>query len=114
MRPSWSRPGFPGRAEGPGTTGPLGPESGWSPFGICSGTHPGHLKGANLMFKRTNAWLAVLGLLIVAAAGFAARGLVAQPAATAASDGSSSGSASGDTAFVEVVLDELSITPSTI
>ena len=64
------------------------------------------------MFKRTNAWLAALGLLIIAAAGFAARGLVAEPAATAASGGSGSGS--GEAAFVEVILDELSITPSSI
>jgi hypothetical protein len=35
------------------------------------------------MFKRTNALLATLGLLIVAAAGFAARGLVSEPAAQA-------------------------------
>jgi len=63
------------------------------------------------MFKRTNAWLAALGLLIVAAAGFAARGLVAQPAAEAASGTSTT---SAEAAFVEVTLDELTISPSTI
>src|SRR5262245_33601440 len=67
-----------------------------------------HFEGSDSMFKRTNAWLAALGLLIVAAAGFAARGLVAQPPAEAQSTSSTT---SADAAFVEVTLDELTITP---
>jgi FtsP/CotA-like multicopper oxidase with cupredoxin domain len=66
------------------------------------------------MFKRTNAWLAAMGLLIVAAAGFAARGLVAGSEAEAAAPTPAMTTGGGDSAFVEVLLDELSITPSTI
>ncbi|HXJ64073.1 MAG TPA: multicopper oxidase domain-containing protein, partial [Actinomycetota bacterium] len=68
------------------------------------------------MFKRTNALLAVLGLLMVAAAGFAARGLVSEPKAEAqtAPASTSAPATPATTNFVEVVLKEFAISPSTI
>ena len=67
------------------------------------------------MLKRTNSLLAVMGLLILMAAGYAARGLVdGGPPAQATGSNSGSGTGAGEPTFVEVSLAELTITPSTI
>jgi FtsP/CotA-like multicopper oxidase with cupredoxin domain len=70
------------------------------------------------MFKRSNAVLALLGLLIVAAAGFAARGLLDEPPANAqtspAAPATSGTAPAGDAKFVEVLLKDLAIDPSTL